>query len=298
MRIREATDQDWPAMWAFMRGIVEDGETFSWDRDATEEYAREYWLRGGQARAFVAVDDDGTVLGTVETGPNKGGGAAHVASGGFMVDPAHSGKGVGRALGEHMVAWNRAQGYQGIQFNAVVESNTRAVHLWKSLGFAIIGTVPQGYRRPSGEYVGLHIMYLPLTNQPSPLLQAAKVATRLPAQDLERARKFYADMLGLEPVEERPGGLLYQPAGGEFALFATSGAPSGTHTQLAFNVDDLDAVVAELRGRGLELAHFDGFGEGIVEIDGNYPSKGTGERAVWFYDSEGNLIGIGQPVRR
>ena len=296
MRIREATAEDWPARWAFMRGIVEEGETFSWDRDSTEQSARDYWLRGEPAKAFVAVDEDGTVLGTVETGPNKGGGGAHIASGGFMVDPKHSGKGVGRALGEHLIAWNRSKGYRGIQFNAVVESNVRAVRLWKSLGFAVIATVPDGYRRPNGEYVGLHIMYKPLT-EVAPTLANAHVATRLPAQDLDRARAFYADKLGLEPVEERDGGLLYPPAGGgEFALFATSGAPSGTHTQLAFNVDDLDAVVQELERRGLELARFEGFDK-IAEIDGNYPSKGVGERGAWFRDSEGNMLGIGQAVR-
>jgi catechol 2,3-dioxygenase-like lactoylglutathione lyase family enzyme len=128
------------------------------------------------------------------------------------------------------------------------------------------------------------------------VLRDARVATRLPAQDLERARAFYADKLGLEPVEERPGGLLYQLAGGsEFALFATTGAPAGTHTQMAFNVDDFAATIAELKQRGLELARF---GESeIVEIEGNYPSKGVGERAAWFYDSEGNLLGIGQAIK-
>jgi catechol 2,3-dioxygenase-like lactoylglutathione lyase family enzyme len=124
-------------------------------------------------------------------------------------------------------------------------------------------------------------------------LKDAKVATRLPARDLERARRFYADKLGLEPVEERPGGLLYRCDGCEFALFESTGASPGTFTQMAFSVEDLDATMADLKGRGLVFA--DEFG--IVDVEGNYPSKGgRGERAVWFRDSEGNLLGIGQPL--
>src|SRR3954451_8353215 len=110
------------------------------------------------------------------------------------------------------------------------------------------------------------------------MLKNAAVATRLPAQDLARARAFYAEKLGLEPVEERPGGLLYHPAGGgEFALFESAGAPSGTHPQRAFNADDVDAAAAELRARGVVLEEYDLPGlhtvDGIAEVGGNYPRK-------------------------
>jgi catechol 2,3-dioxygenase-like lactoylglutathione lyase family enzyme len=132
-------------------------------------------------------------------------------------------------------------------------------------------------------------------------LAAARVATRLPCQDLDRARSFYREVLGLEPAEERDGGLLYHGASGSFALFASGGRSSGESTQMAFEVDDLDAVVAALRARGLDFEEVDMPGletrGGIAEVEGNYPSKGgRGERAVWFRDSEGNLMGIGQPV--
>ena len=124
------------------------------------------------------------------------------------------------------------------------------------------------------------------------MLANARSATRLPAQDLDRARAFYADTLGLQPTEERPGGILYRPAGGgEFALFASAGAPSGTHTQMAFEVDDVEAVAAELQRRGVVLEV-----DGITDVEGNYPSKGSGERAIWFRDSEGNLLGVGEIV--
>jgi catechol 2,3-dioxygenase-like lactoylglutathione lyase family enzyme len=134
------------------------------------------------------------------------------------------------------------------------------------------------------------------------VLENSKVATRLPALDLERARAFYAEKLGLVPVEERPGGLKYECASGVFALYQTAGRPSGEHTQMAFEVDDLDAVVSVLRARGVEFEDVDLPGlrtvNGIAQVQGNYPSSGgIGERAAWFRDSEGNLIGIGQPVR-
>jgi catechol 2,3-dioxygenase-like lactoylglutathione lyase family enzyme len=133
-------------------------------------------------------------------------------------------------------------------------------------------------------------------------LEQSNVATRLPAQDLERARSFYAEKLGLEPVEERPGGLLYHCGSGFFALFLSSGASSGNHTQMGWEVADLRATVETLRARGVIFEEYDlpGFKtvDGIAVVTGNYPSKGgIGELAAWFRDSEGNLLGIGQPLR-
>jgi catechol 2,3-dioxygenase-like lactoylglutathione lyase family enzyme len=134
------------------------------------------------------------------------------------------------------------------------------------------------------------------------MLQDSEVATRLPAQDLERARAFYEEKLGLSPAEERPGGLRYECAKGAFALFASAGAPSGAHTQMAFEVEDIEATVADLRARGVVFEDYDAPGlktvDGIAEVEGNYASKGgVGEKAAWFRDSEGNLLGIGQPMR-
>jgi catechol 2,3-dioxygenase-like lactoylglutathione lyase family enzyme len=131
------------------------------------------------------------------------------------------------------------------------------------------------------------------------MLKDAKVATRLPAKDLNRA--FYSEKLGLEPVEHREGGLRYVCAAGEFAIFVSAGVQSGTHTQMSWEVDNIEVILPELRARGVEFEEYDLPGmrsvDGIAEIAGNYPSKGTGERAAWFRDSEGNLLGIGQPVR-
>jgi catechol 2,3-dioxygenase-like lactoylglutathione lyase family enzyme len=134
------------------------------------------------------------------------------------------------------------------------------------------------------------------------ILDSARVAVRLPAQDLERARRFYSEKLGLEPVDERPGGLLYRCGGADFALFRSAGASPGTFTQMALEVDDLRAVMDELRRRGVVFEEVDLPGlktvDGIAEVQGNYPSKGaTGELGAWFRDSEGNMLGVGQPVR-
>jgi predicted enzyme related to lactoylglutathione lyase len=134
------------------------------------------------------------------------------------------------------------------------------------------------------------------------MLKQSDVSARLPAQDLSRVKAFYADKLGLTPIEERPGGLRYQCGNGSFSLFQSSGKPSGDHTQMAWEVDDLQATVTELQARGVVFEAYDlpGFKtvNSMVEVAGHYPSRGgIGERAAWFRDSEGNLLGIGQPIR-
>jgi catechol 2,3-dioxygenase-like lactoylglutathione lyase family enzyme len=132
-------------------------------------------------------------------------------------------------------------------------------------------------------------------------LAGGQAITKLPAQDLDRARAFYRDKLGLSPVEEREGGLRYLCAAGEFHLFLSTGAARSTFTQMGFEVENIEAVVADLRSRGVVFETFDlpGFDEGedgIVKVADNYPSKGVGERGIWFRDSEGNLLGLAQPV--
>jgi catechol 2,3-dioxygenase-like lactoylglutathione lyase family enzyme len=132
-------------------------------------------------------------------------------------------------------------------------------------------------------------------------LKDGHVAARIPVRDLARARNFYSEKLGLEPSEERPGGLLYRGASGEFALFESEGASPGTFTQMGWEVGDIEATVAELRGRGVEFEQVDLPGlrtvDGIAEVAGNYPSKGgKGERAAWFRDCDGNMLGVAQRV--
>lgn len=129
------------------------------------------------------------------------------------------------------------------------------------------------------------------------MLRNAGIEARLPTRDLARARRWYAEKLGLEPVEERDGGLRYEGGTGVFCLFASAGASDGSFTQLSFYVDDIEATVAALRVRGVVFEEYDGAVNGIMDIAGNYPSKGRAERAAWFRDSEGNMIGIAEVVR-
>jgi L-amino acid N-acyltransferase YncA len=158
-RIRAATLDDWRQIWPFFAAIVADGETYAYPDDLTSEQARDLWMEQPPGLTVV-LEEDGRVLGTAKMGPNRPSRGAHVGTASFMVDPAASGKGVGRALATYVVEWHRKQGFAGIQFNAVVETNAAAVHLWRSLGFEIVGTVPGAFRSRTHGRVGLHVMYL------------------------------------------------------------------------------------------------------------------------------------------
>ncbi|MET7701449.1 N-acetyltransferase [Streptomyces sp. NPDC005485] len=157
MLIREAAAEDWPRIWPFWHRVVAAAETYAWDPDTSEEAARALWMAPAK-RVYVAEDGAGTIVGSAFLTPNYGGPAARIANAGFMVDPDRAGRGIGRALAEHVLAEAKAHGYLGMVFNAVVETNP-AVGLWTSLGFSILGTVPDAYEHPRHGRVGLHIMY-------------------------------------------------------------------------------------------------------------------------------------------
>jgi len=157
--IREARPEDLPAIAVIFRAIVAAGETYAYPEDLDDDGIRRLWMAGAPGRCVVAEDPGGGVLGSASMGPNRPGRGSHVATASFMVDPGAQGRGVGRALGVEMLRWAEAEGYHAAQFNAVVETNTAAVHLWQSLGFQIIGTVPEAYDHARHGRVGLHIMY-------------------------------------------------------------------------------------------------------------------------------------------
>ena len=160
--IRKATDADWSAIWPIVQEVAKSGETYSLEHDLSEEAGRSMWMEPAPGQTAVAVDGSGAVLGSAKMGPNRPGPGSHVGTASFMVAAAARGRGVGRLLGEYVVQRLREEGYQSIQFNAVVESNTAAVALWKALGFTVIGTVPEAFQHPRDGLVGLHVMYLKL----------------------------------------------------------------------------------------------------------------------------------------
>ncbi|MEU0744241.1 N-acetyltransferase [Streptomyces sp. NPDC006134] len=157
MLIRDATTDDWPRIWPFWHRIVAAGETYAWDPETSEEEARVLWMNPAK-RVFAVEDDAGAVIASAYLTSNYGGPAARIANAGFMVDPDRAGRGTGRALAEHVLAAAKADGYRGMVFNAVVETNP-AVRLWTSLGFTILGTVPDAFEHPRHGRVGLHVMY-------------------------------------------------------------------------------------------------------------------------------------------
>lgn len=157
MLIREASRDDWPDIWPFWHRIVAAGETYAWDPGTSEEVARALWMNP-EKQVYVVEDDTSAVVASAYLTPNYGGPAAGIANAGFMVDPERAGRGVGRRLAEHVLAEARAAGYRGMVFNAVVETNP-AVGLWTSLGFTVLGTVPEAFDHPRHGLVGLHIMY-------------------------------------------------------------------------------------------------------------------------------------------
>lgn len=155
MSIRRATDHDWAGIWPIFDEIVQAGETYAFPLDLTFETARPWWLDENT----VVLEEDGAVLGSAKMGPNRPGRGSHIGTASFMVSSAARGRGVGRRLAAYVIEWHRDAGFAGIQFNAVVETNTVAVRLWQDLGFEIIGTVPGAFESRTHGRVGMHVMY-------------------------------------------------------------------------------------------------------------------------------------------
>lgn len=160
--IREATDADWERIWPFWRDIVEAGETYAYPEGLTSDQAKAIWLERPPSLTVV-YDEGGLILGSAKMGPNRPSRGSHIGTASFMVSPQARGRGVGRALAQWCVEWHREQGFRGIQFNAVVATNTGALRLWEDLGFRTIGVVPGAFASRAHGYVGLHVMFLDLT---------------------------------------------------------------------------------------------------------------------------------------
>lgn len=157
MQVRAADAADAAAIWRVMEPIVRAGETYALPRDMTEAEALAYW-RAPRHTVFVA-ENDGAVLGTYYLRPNQDGGGAHVANAAFMSAPAAQGRGVARAMCAHALDHARAQGFRAMQFNFVLMSNERAVRLWQTFLFEIVGRIPEAFAHPRLGFVDALVMY-------------------------------------------------------------------------------------------------------------------------------------------
>ena len=158
--IRPAQSADAAAIWAILEPVIRAGETYTLDRDMTAAEALAYWL-GPEKETFVA-EDDGQVIGTYYLRPNQGGGGRHICNCGFMTAGAAAGRGVARRMCQHSLDYARTRGFRGMQFNFVVSTNERAVRLWQSLNFEVVGRLPRAFEHPTLGFVDALVMFHPL----------------------------------------------------------------------------------------------------------------------------------------
>lgn len=157
MEIRAATRADRDAIWKIFHEILAAGDTYALDPKMSREDALAYWFRA-DTQTYVA-EKNGTVVGTYILRPNQLGPGSHVANAAFIAASNAQGSGVGRAMAEHCLAEARQMGFRAMQFNFVVSTNAPGIHLWKQLGFKIVGTLPGAFRHPEKGYVDVHVMY-------------------------------------------------------------------------------------------------------------------------------------------
>lgn len=157
MIIRPAGPDDAAAIWQIIEPVIRAGETYALPRDLSQAEALAYWLAADRD-GFVA-EEAGQLLGSYYLRANQSGGGSHVANCGYMTARAATGRGVARAMCLHSLEHARARGFRAMQFNFVVGTNERAVRLWQSLGFAIVGTLPGAFNHPRLGDVDAYVMY-------------------------------------------------------------------------------------------------------------------------------------------
>jgi L-amino acid N-acyltransferase YncA len=162
IKIRPATDADHDAIWKIFHEIISAGDTYGLDPRMSRDEALAYWFRA-DTQIYVA-EKSGRVIGTYILRPNQSGGGSHVSNAAFMVARDSEGFGVGRRMAEHCLSEARRMGFQAMQFNFVVSTNTRAIRLWKKLGFEIVGTLPGAFRHPEKGYVDVYVMFRSLVD--------------------------------------------------------------------------------------------------------------------------------------
>jgi ribosomal protein S18 acetylase RimI-like enzyme len=157
MLIRPAEPGDRPAIWSIIGPIIRAGETYALDQDLSEEDALAYWM-GPDRETFVA-EEDGLLVGTYYIRANQSGGGSHVCNCGYMTSASASGRGVARRMHDHSLDHARSRGFRAMQFNFVITSNERAVRLWASLGFEVVGRLPEAFLHPQSGYVDALVLH-------------------------------------------------------------------------------------------------------------------------------------------
>ena len=157
LNIRQAEPRDAGAIAAIVLPVIREGATYALDRNLSEAEALAYWMAPDKD-TFIA-EEDGVIVGTYYLRPNQSGGGRHVCNCGYMTSAAATGKGIARGMCEHSLEHARLRGFRAMQFNFVVSTNERAVRLWQSLGFEIVGRLPGAFKHPSAGYVDAFVMY-------------------------------------------------------------------------------------------------------------------------------------------
>ena len=153
-----ATDADFDAVKEIFLHVVDEGETYSYERDElTDDWIRAYWLKNTVTTLVARVD--GKVAGVCAIRYNRTGRGDHIANASYIVHHDHRAMGIGHALGQESLRVAKEKGFSAMQFNYVVSTNAKAVALWQSLGFKIIGTMPQGYRHARHGLVDVYMMH-------------------------------------------------------------------------------------------------------------------------------------------
>jgi L-amino acid N-acyltransferase YncA len=157
MLIRPAHEDDGDALWRILEPTIRAGETYALPTDMGKAEAIAYWVGAGHEN-FVA-EEEGRIVGAYYLHANQRGGGAHVANCGYMTADDARGRGVARAMCEHSLRHARERGFRAMQFNFVVATNERAVRLWQSLGFDIVGRLPQAFLHPRHGYTDALVMF-------------------------------------------------------------------------------------------------------------------------------------------
>lgn len=154
--VRPAAPSDADAIWAILEPVIRAGETYTLPRDMSCEAALAWWF--SPAHEVFLAEENGPAVGTYFLRANQQGGGSHVANCGYITAPHATGRGVARAMCAHSLERALQRGFRSMQFNFVVSTNKRAVLLWQSLGFEIVGRLPAAFCHPTEGFVDAFVM--------------------------------------------------------------------------------------------------------------------------------------------